>query len=51
MEKLNVLRPTDVPHATEYVDQMVDMIATLVASDRAYVTGDGVYLSVDDIDD
>ncbi|MGA0367727.1 MAG: DALR domain-containing protein, partial [Ilumatobacteraceae bacterium] len=51
MEKLNVQRPTDVPHATEYVDQMVDMIATLVASDRAYVTGDGVYLSVDDIDD
>ena len=51
MEKLNVQRPTDVPHATEYVDQMVDMIATLVAGDRAYVTGDGVYLSVDDIDD
>ncbi len=47
MEKLNVLRPTDVPHATEYVDQMVDMIATLVAGDRAYVTSDGVYLSVE----
>ena len=50
MEKLNVARPTDVPHATDYVDQMVDMISTLVANDRAYVTGDGVYLSVEGID-
>lgn len=50
MEKLNVLRPTDVPHATEYVQQMVDMITTLVASDRAYVTNDGVYLSVEGIE-
>ncbi len=24
MDKLNVDRPTDVPHATEYVEQMVD---------------------------
>jgi cysteinyl-tRNA synthetase len=50
MEKLNVLRPTDVPHATEYVQQMVDMIATLVERDRAYVTNDGVYLSVEGIE-
>ena len=51
MGKLNVARPTDVPHATEYVDQMVDMIATLVSRDRAYVTSDGVYLSVTSVDD
>ncbi|MEN9804564.1 MAG: cysteinyl-tRNA synthetase [Actinomycetota bacterium] len=50
MEKLNVLRPTDVPHATEYVQQMVDMIATLVERDRAYATTDGVYLSVEGIE-
>ena len=50
MEKLNVARPTDVPHATEYVDQMVGMISTLVSTDRAYVTGDGVYLSVEGIE-
>ena len=50
MEKLNVARPTDVPHATEYVQQMVDMIATLVERDRAYVTSDGVYLSVEGIE-
>ena len=51
MGALNVERPTDIPHATEYVDQMVDMIATLVSRDRAYVTSDGVYLSVTSVDD
>ncbi|MFN5603093.1 MAG: cysteine--tRNA ligase, partial [Actinomycetes bacterium] len=51
MGKLNVLRPTDVPHATEYVDQMVDMIATLIERENAYVTEDGVYLSVPNVPD
>ena len=51
MSALGVERPTDVPHATEYVDSMIDMIATLVASDRAYTTSDGVYLSVTSVDD
>ena len=51
MGKLNVARPTDVPHATEYVDQMVDMIATLIERDNAYVTDDGVYLSVPNVPD
>ncbi|CAB4573149.1 unannotated protein [freshwater metagenome] len=51
MGKLNVLRPTDVPHATEYVDQMVDMITTLIDRDNAYVTEDGVYLSVPNVPD
>ena len=51
MGKLGVLRPTDIPHATEYVDHMVDMIATLIASDSAYVTSDGVYLSVTSVPD
>ena len=46
MGKLGVLRPTDVPHATEYVTQMVDMISTLIGKDAAYVTDDGVYLSI-----
>jgi cysteinyl-tRNA synthetase len=51
MGKLGVARPTDVPHATEYVEQMVAMIDELVASDRAYVTSDGVYLSVETVPD
>lgn len=46
MGKLGVQRPNDVPHATEYVEQMVSMIDTLIKRDAAYVTDDGVYLSV-----
>ena len=51
MGRLGVLRPTDVPRATEYVDSMVGMIGTLVSSGRAYVTGDGVYLNVPSVPD
>ncbi len=51
MKGLNVARPTDVPHATEYVDEMVEMIGELIAIDRAYVTADGVYLSVETVHD
>jgi len=46
MGKLGVLRPTDVPHATDYVDQMVAMIGDLISRDAAYTTDDGVYLSI-----
>jgi cysteinyl-tRNA synthetase len=51
MGGLNVARPTDVPHATEYVEQMVAMIAELVGSGKAYVVDDGVYLSVETVAD
>jgi cysteinyl-tRNA synthetase len=51
MDAMDVLRPTDVPHATDYVEQMVAMIADLISSDHAYVTPDGVYLSVRTIPD
>ncbi|CAB4544247.1 MAG: cysteine--tRNA ligase [Actinobacteria bacterium] len=51
MGKLDVERPTDVPHATEYVVQMVDMIGQLVEIGRAYATDDGVYLSVETVED
>ena len=51
MGQLGVARPTDVPHATEYVDEMVAMIGELVAADKAYVTDDGVYLSVESVPD
>ena len=51
MGRLGVQRPTDVPHATEFVAQMVEMIADLVGRDSAYVTDDGVYLSVASVPD
>ncbi len=49
MAALGAARPTDVPHATEYVDQMVAMIERLVAGGNAYVTDDGVYLAVETV--
>jgi cysteinyl-tRNA synthetase len=51
MGKLNVARPTDVPHATDYVEQMVAMIGELVRLGSAYLTDDGVYLSVETVAD
>ena len=51
MEALNVERPTDVPHATEYVEEMVAMIGELMAKGRAYATSDGVYLAVTAVHD
>ena len=51
MGKLGVQRPTDVPHATEYVEQMVAMVGDLIARNAAYVTDDGVYLDVSAVPD
>lgn len=51
MDGINVKRPTDVPRATEYVDEMVEMIGELIAADKAYATDDGVYMDVESVDD
>jgi cysteinyl-tRNA synthetase len=51
MAALNVEKPNDIPHATEYVDQMVAMIGELVGLQRAYATSDGVYLSITSVED
>ncbi|MEO8162602.1 MAG: cysteine--tRNA ligase [Ilumatobacteraceae bacterium] len=51
MAKLGVLTPTDTPHATDYVDKMVEMIAKLVTRKAAYVTGDGVYMDTTTVPD
>jgi len=51
MGRLGVQRPDDIPHATEYVDQMVQMIATLIDRGAAYATSDGVYLEVQKVPD
>lgn len=49
MDAMGVKRPDRVPHATEYVMEMIAFVADLVEQGRAYVTGDGVYLSVADV--
>ena len=51
MNALGCLPPTQVPHATSFIDQMVDLIAELVALGCAYETSDGVYFAVSAVDD
>ncbi|MFZ0171669.1 MAG: cysteine--tRNA ligase [Acidimicrobiales bacterium] len=46
MDALGIAKPTVVPHATDYVAEMVEMIAELVRLEVAYETSDGVYLEV-----
>jgi len=51
MDAVNFKRPTDTPHATDYVVEMVDLIGQLIANGSAYVSDDGVYLSVESVPD
>jgi cysteinyl-tRNA synthetase len=50
MDRLGALRPTDTPHATDYIEQMVVMVGELVDKGLAYETSDGVYLQVDQVE-
>jgi len=51
MDAVGVARPTSTPHATEYVEQMVDAIARMVEGGSAYVAVDGVYFRPSSVDD
>ena len=46
---LGILRPTATPHATDYVDAMIELVADLVVKGVAYETSDGVYLNVEQV--
>ena len=48
---LNVLQPTQDPHATDHVQEMLDIIGKLVDRGNAYTTDDGVYFQVSSMDD
>jgi cysteinyl-tRNA synthetase len=48
MERLNVKPATHRPHATDYIDHMVQLVEQLVATGHAYVVdGQGVYFDVE----
>ncbi len=51
MDRLGVERPDETPHATAYVERMVELIAGLVAGGHAYVGGDGVYFAATSVPD
>jgi cysteinyl-tRNA synthetase len=44
IDRLGVQRPTEDPHATAWIEPMVELVADLVERDVAYETSDGVYL-------
>jgi cysteinyl-tRNA synthetase len=48
--RLGVERPTETPHATEYVERMIELISELVEGGHAYVGGDGVYFAAESIE-
>ena len=50
MDRLGVERPTQTPHATAYVERMVDFIQDLVERGHAYVGGDGVYFAAESVE-
>ncbi len=50
MDAIGVARPHDTPHATEWVDQMVQLVADLVERGHAYEISDGVYLEVSSVE-
>jgi len=51
LDRLGILRPHEVPHATQYIPQMLDLVAKLVSAGRAYATESGVYFSVESFPD
>ncbi|MHB8262710.1 MAG: cysteine--tRNA ligase [Acidimicrobiales bacterium] len=51
MDRLGVARPTKIPHATGYVDQMVAAIGEMVSRGKAYEISDGVYFATSSVKD
>lgn len=51
LERIDVRRPDHIPHATEYVQEMVELVERLIETGKAYTTSDGVYLSVESVPD
>src|SRR5829696_2331284 len=51
MDGIGVARPDHDPHATAYVERMVELIGRLVDSGSAYETSDGVYFAAERVED
>jgi cysteinyl-tRNA synthetase len=51
MDLIGVARPDDTPHATKFVAEMTELIASFLESDVGYLTSDGVYFDVSRVKD
>ncbi|MEY2567584.1 MAG: cysteinyl-tRNA synthetase [Actinomycetota bacterium] len=50
MDGLGVLRPTHDPHASAYIERMVELVAELLGDGLAYEISDGVYLDTSQVE-
>lgn len=46
LEKLNILRPTVTPKATDNIKEMIDIVLALLEKGYAYETSDGIYFDI-----
>jgi cysteinyl-tRNA synthetase len=51
MDAIGVKRPNVDPHASAFIDRMVELVGDLVEHGTAYETADGVYFQADRIED
>jgi cysteinyl-tRNA synthetase len=51
MDAIGVKRPTYDPHASDYIEEMVDFTGRLIEAGAAYETADGVYFSPERVAD
>jgi cysteinyl-tRNA synthetase len=51
MDAIGVKRPTKDPHASAFIDRMVEVITQLVDLGMAYETSDGVYFQAERVED
>lgn len=49
MDRMGLAKPHETPHATDFVPEMVELIAELADKGAAYELDDGVYLSVAEV--
>ena len=50
IDRLDVLRPTEAPKATAFVERMIEVIEELFKQGAAYTTSDGVYVAVEEVE-
>src|ERR1044072_3585431 len=51
MDAIGVMRPNVDPHASAFIDRMVEMVGDMVDHGMAYETSDGVYFQAERIED
>ncbi|MEY2438231.1 MAG: cysteinyl-tRNA synthetase [Acidimicrobiaceae bacterium] len=51
MDAIGVKRPTEDPHASAFIERMVELIGSLVERGIAYETSDGVYFQAERVED